>query len=285
MTSQGTQDDVCGDDCYSVTRRDFSALVLGAGVVAATGTVAQAALSVTERDVVIKTPDGTCDAVLLHPTEGSYPGVLMWPDIGGLRPVFREMGQRLASAGYAVLVPNPFYRAMKAPVPADFPREERSKLRGPLFAEGAAENDAAAFVAFLASQSSVNPSHKMGAAGYCMGGPLTMRTAAAQSERIGAAASFHGGGLATDQPNSPHLLVPKIKARFLFCVAQNDDMKDPEAKNKLRAAFDAAKNPADIEVYVGANHGWCVPGSQVYNQTQAEKAWGKMLNLFKSTLS
>ena len=282
--SEDLPTDVCGEACYAVTRRDFSALVLGAGV-AAIGGSAAAALPVTETDVTVKTPDGTCDAVMLHPATGSHPGVLVWPDIGGLRPVFREMGKRLAAEGYTVLVPNPFYRLTKAPVSADYPHEERPKLRDTLFAEDAAERDAAAYVAFLSAQPSVKASSKMGTTGYCMGGPLTMRTAAAQAARIGAAGSFHGGGLVTDQPNSPHLLVPKMKARYLFCVAENDDTRDPEAKNKLRAAFDAVKNPADIEVYTGANHGWCVPGSQVYNQAQAEKAWAKLLALFKRALT
>ncbi len=275
--------DPCVDECYDLTRRDFGTMVLGSGVVAVAGSAA-AALPVTETDVTVKTPDGTCDAVLLHPTTGTHPGVLIWPDIGGLRPAFREMGKRLAAEGYTVLVPNPFYRLTKAPVPTDYPREERPKLRDTLFTEGAAERDAVAYTAFLAGHASVKKSAKMGTTGYCMGGPLTMRTAGTV-ERIGAAGSFHGGGLITDQPNSPHLLIPKMKAHYLICVADNDDQKDPEAKNKLRAAFEVAKKPADIEVYTGANHGWCVPGSQVYNEAQAEKAWSKLLALFKSTLT
>ncbi|MBL8631038.1 MAG: dienelactone hydrolase family protein [Rhodospirillaceae bacterium] len=277
--------DVCGDDCYNVTRRDLGALVVGAGAVALAPLTAEAALSVTETDVTIKTPDGDCDAVLIHPTSGAHPGVLVWPDIGGLRPVFRDMGKRLAAEGYTVLVPNPFYRSAKADASATASREDRGKMREALFAEGAPEKDAAAFVAFLDQQKATKTSAKLATTGYCMGGPLTMRTAAAQAGRIAAAASFHGGGLATDQPNSPHLLVPNMKAKYLICVAENDDQRDPEAKNKLRAAFEAAKNPADIEVYAGANHGWCVPGSQVYNEAQAEKAWAKLLALLKSTLS
>lgn len=281
-----TQDnDPCGEDCYSVTRRDFSTLVLGTGVTFAAGVGAQAALPVTETDVTIKTADGTCDAVMTHPTSGTHPGVLVWPDIGGLRPVYRDMGKRLAAEGYSVLTVNPFYRLTKAPVPADYPADQRPKLRETLFAEGAAERDAAAYVAFLDSHASVRKTTKIGTTGYCMGGPLTMRTAATQADRIGAAASFHGGGLATDAPNSPHLLVPKMKAKYLFAVADNDDQKDPEAKNKLRAAFEAAKIPAEIEVYTGADHGWCVPGSRVYNEAQAERAWARLLALFKSALS
>ncbi|MBL8644072.1 MAG: dienelactone hydrolase family protein [Rhodospirillaceae bacterium] len=274
--------DVCGEECFNVTRRTFGALALSTGITAAAG--AQVALPVTEIDVVIKTPDGSCDAVMLHPSAGAHPAVLMWPDIGGLRPVFREMGRRLAAEGYSVLVPNPFYRQIKAPMPADIPREERMKLREALFAEGAAEKDAAVFMLFLATHASVKNPGRMGTAGYCMGGPLTLRTAAAQAHHVAAAASFHGSGLATDQPNSPHLLIPRIRAKYLICVAENDDARDPDAKTKLRAVFEAAKNPADIEVYTGANHGWCVPGGQVYNEAQAEKAWGKMLALFKSTL-
>jgi carboxymethylenebutenolidase len=284
MTSQDIED-VCGDDCYNVTRRDLGTMALGTAVAIAIDGSAQAALDVTETDVMIKTPDGECDAVLLHPKSGTYPGVLVWPDIGGLRPVFRDMGKRLAAEGYTVLVVNPFYRSAKADASANASREERGKMREALFVEGGPEKDAGAFVAFLDKQAATKKSAKMATTGYCMGGPLTMRTAASQSDRIAAAGSFHGGGLATDQPNSPHLLVPKMKAKFLICVAENDDQRDPEAKNILRAAFDAAKNPADIEVYAGANHGWCVPGSQVYNEAQAEKAWAKLLALLKTTLT
>jgi carboxymethylenebutenolidase len=145
--------------------------------------------------------------------------------------------------------------------------------------------DATAFVAYLDSQPFVDKKRKMGTTGYCMGGPFTMRTAAAFPDRIGAGASFHGGSLVTDKPNSPHLLVPKMKAQFLFAIAENDDKSQPEAKDVLRDAFANAKLPAEIEVYAGAMHGWCPPDSQVYNHDQAEKAWSRMLVLFKTALA
>ncbi|MCA0201652.1 MAG: dienelactone hydrolase family protein [Proteobacteria bacterium] len=281
-------EDICGEECHThdqQNRREFGALMLGLGLVAATGSIARAAApAITETDVTIKTPDGTCDAVIIHPATGTHPGVLIWPDAGGLRPAFRDMGKRLAAEGYAVLIPNPFYRVVKAPLPADFPQDQRPKLREGLAAPGGAEKDAAAFLAFLDGHASVRKGGKIGTTGYCMGGPLTMRTAASLGDRVGAAGSFHGGGLVTDQPSSPHLLVPKIKAKYLFCVADNDDQKEPEAKNVLREAFMKAGNAADIEVYKGANHGWCVPTSQVYNHEQAERAWAKLVALFKTAL-
>lgn len=280
--------DPCGDECHThdQNRREFGALMLAAGLVAATGSIAKAAApALTETDVTIKTPDGTCDAVMIHPSSGTHPGVLVWTDIGGLRPIYREMGKRLAAEGYAVLTPNPFYRLLKAPLPADFPQDQRGRIREGLSAPGGAEKDAAAFLAFLDAHPSMRKGAKIGTTGYCMGGPLTMRTAGAFPDRIAAAASFHGGGLVTDQPSSPHLLVPKMKAKYLICVAENDDAKEPEVKNVLREAFMKAGNPADIEVYKGANHGWCVPTSQVYNHVQAERAWAKLLALFKTSLA
>lgn len=286
--SNSTPKDPCGDACHThdQNRREFGALMLAAGLAAATGSIAKAAApALTETDVTIKTPDGTCDAVFTHPTSGTHPAVLVWTDIGGLRPIYREMAKRLAAEGYAVLTPNPFYRNFKAPLPADFPQERRPELRAGLSDPGGAEKDAGAFIAFLDSQAAVRKGTKIGTTGYCMGGPLIMRTAAAYPERIAAAASFHGGGLATDQPTSPHLLVPKMKAKVLVCVADNDDAKEPEAKNILREAFMKAGNPADIEVYKGANHGWCVPTSQVYNHEQAERAWAKLLALLKTQLA
>ena len=280
-------EEICGEECHrhDANRREFGALMLGLGLTAATSSLAKAAaMAVTETDVTIKTADGTCDAVIIHPASGAHPGVIVWPDAGGLRPIFRDMGKRLAAEGYTVLVPNPFYRAVKAPLPADFPQDQRPKLREGLAAAGGAEGDAKAFIAFLDGHASYRKGAKIGVTGYCMGGPLTMRTAAAFPDRIGAAGSFHGGGLVTDQPNSPHLLAAKIKAKYAFCVADNDDQREPEAKNVLREAFVKAGNPADIEVYKGANHGWCVPSSQVYNHEQAERAWAKLVALFKTAL-
>jgi carboxymethylenebutenolidase len=261
---------------------------------------AAAALPVTETDVTVKTPDGNCDAAFIHPATGTYPGVLIWPDAFGLRPAMREFARRIAADGYSVLVPNPFYRTAKAPVfdnpaafnfdnPAD--RAKLPPLTGPLMAAGAAEKDAVAYVAFLDAQKEVDRTKKIGTQGYCMGGPLVVRTAAAVADRIGAGASFHGGGLVTDNPNSPHLLAPKIKARMYFGIAANDDMRQPDAKDKLKAAFAAANVPAEIEVY-GSMHGWCVPdmplqqnGKPIYDMTDAERAWGKLAALYKGGLA
>jgi carboxymethylenebutenolidase len=273
----------------AVSRRQFGALTLGAGVMALLPPVAGAA-EVTESEVQIRTPDGTADAYFVYPTKGAHPGVLIWPDIFGLRPAFRQMGKRLAQSGYAVLVVNPFYRQQKAPTAPEHPdfndaatRSALMALMGSLTPETSV-SDAKAFVAFLDSQPSVDRKRKVATTGYCMGGPLTMRTAAAVPERVGAGASFHGGGLVTDKPESPHLLVPKMEAHYLFAIAENDDQKQPDAKNVLREAFAQAKLPAEIEVYAGTLHGWCPPDSQVYNPVQAEKAWSRLLVLLKSAL-
>ena len=261
-----------------IARRDFVALSVTAGL-AGTAAPAAAAVDVVETDVEIKTPDGTCDAAFIHPKTGSHPGVLIWPDAFGLRPSMRDMAKRLAADGYSVLVPNPFYRVSKAPFtdasnfsfqnPAD--RAKLTPLMASVNASGNPEKDAAAYVAFLDAQKEVNKAKKIGTQGYCMGGPLVVRTAAALPDRIGAGASFHGGGLVTDKPDSPHLLAPKIKARMYFGVASNDDTRQPDAKDTLRAAFAAAHLTADVEVYPGAQHGWCVPdmpaqeGKAIYN--------------------
>jgi carboxymethylenebutenolidase len=249
-----------------LSRRDFVAMSLAAGLVAATGSTSGQGLPVTETDVTVKTPDGACDAVFIHPTTGSHAGVLVWPDALGLRSAMRDIGKRIAGEGYSVLVPNPFYRTARAPVfDASFSfqnQADRAKLQtmtGPLNALGAAERDAVAYIAYLDGHPQVDKSKKIGTQGYCMGGPLVVRTAAALPDRIGAGASFHGGGLVTDNPNSPHLLAPKIRARMYFAVAANDDERQPDAKDKLREAFVAAKVPAEVEVYPGALHGWCVP--------------------------
>jgi carboxymethylenebutenolidase len=273
----------------AVSRRQFGALTLGAGLMSLLPPVADAA-EVTESEVQIRTPDGTADAYFVYPTKGAHPGVLIWPDIFGLRPAFRQMGKRLAQSGYAVLVVNPFYRQQKAPTAPEHPdfndpatRSALMALMGALTPE-TSFTDAKAFVAFLDSQPAVDRKRKLATTGYCMGGPLTVRTAAAVPERVGAGASFHGGGLVTDKPDSPHLLVPKIKAQYLFAIAENDDQKQPDAKNVLREAFAQAKLPAEIEVYAGTLHGWCPPDSQVYNPVQAEKAWSRLLVLLKNAL-
>ncbi|HEY6390605.1 MAG TPA: dienelactone hydrolase family protein [Bryobacteraceae bacterium] len=281
-----------------IARREFVALSVAAGLAATGGQASAAALDVVETEVEIKTPDGTCDAAFIHPKTGSHPGVLIWPDAFGLRPSMRDMAKRLAADGYSVLVPNPFYRVSKAPFtdastfsfqnPAD--RAKLTPLMTSVNTAGNAEKDAAAYVAFLDAQKEVNKAKKIGTQGYCMGGPLVVRTAAALPDRIGAGASFHGGGLVTDKPDSPHLLAPKIKARMYFGVASNDDARQPDAKDKLKEAFAAAKVPAEIEVYSGL-HGWCVPdmpmqnGAPIYNKPDAERAWGKLVALYKAALA
>ena len=271
-----------------VTRKQFG-IMLGAGVAMMLPRVANA-VTVAESEVNITTPDGTADCYFVHPESGTAPGVLVWPDIFGLRPAFRQMGKRLAGSGYAVLVVNPYYRKQRAPVApehADFddPATQAAlmSLRNSL-TPATTQTDAAAFVEWLDTQPSVDRRKKMGTTGYCMTGPFTFRTAAALPERIGAGASFHGGGLVTDKPDSPHLLIPKMRARFLIAIAESDDKRQPEAKDVLREAFAKAKLPAEIEVYAGTIHGWCPIDAKVYNHDQAEKAWDRMLVLFKSAL-
>jgi carboxymethylenebutenolidase len=272
----------------AVSRRDFGALTLGAGAAFLLPRAVDAR-AVTETDVKIKTADGTCDAYFVHPASGTAPGVLIWPDILGLRPAFRQMGKRLAESGYSVLVVNPFYRTKPSPVvPAGAKfsdpaiRKEVMGFAGTLNASTHV-SDAKAFVSWLDTQPSVDKRRKMGTMGYCMGGPITMRTAATVPDRVGAAGSFHGGGLATKNPDSPHLLVPQMKVSYLFAVAENDDQRDPEATNILKEAFAKANLPAEIEVYPAA-HGWCVPDSEVYNEAAAEKAWARMLAIFGKAL-
>lgn len=273
-----------------LSRRRFGALTLAGGVASLLPQIAGAA-EVVEADIDIKTPDGVADSYFVHPATGVHPGVLMWTDIMGLRPAFKLMGKRLAESGYAVLVPNPFYRSRKAPIlpPGAGMQDEATRqtlmgLMGTLTPE-VQFSDARTFVGFLDSQPVVDHKRKLGTAGYCMGGPLTFRTAATFPDRVGAGASFHGANLANDKPDSPHLLVAKMKAQYLIAIAENDDMKDPAAKTLLRAAFDSAKLRAEIEVYAGTMHGWCPPDSAVYDEAQAEKAWARMLNLFKTSLA
>jgi len=279
-----------------LSRRDFVALTIGAGIAAAAAEHVGAQQQVQMAMVDVKTPDGTCDAALIHPASGAHPGVIVWADAFGLRPAMIDIGKRIAAEGYTVLVPNPYYRLTKAPGidmnGFSFSNQaDMGKLRplmGSIGAAGAAEKDAEAFVAFLdAHPQQVDRSKKMGTQGYCMGGPLVFRTLAAVPARMGAGGSFHGGGLVSDQPTSPHLLIPKMKARLYVGIAANDDQRQPDAKDKLRAAFDAAKVPAEIEVYK-SNHGWCVPDmpappeAPIYNKPDAEKAWTKLVALYKT---
>ena len=286
-----------GEPDGALSRRDFVAVSVAGGLAA--GTVpARAALPVVETEVTVKTPDGNADAAFFRPSTGTYPGVLVWPDAFGLRPSMRAIGRRLAAEGYAVLVPNPFYRIGKAPMyesaaGVDFRDPQTMQKLGPLMgsvnAAGNAEKDAAAYIGFLDAQPQVDKTKKAGTQGYCMGGALVVRTAAALPGRIGAGASFHGGGLVTDKPDSPHLLAPRIRGRMYFGVAMNDDQRQPDAKDKLKAAFAEAGVPAQVEVYA-ARHGWCVvdmpneAGAPIYNEAEAVRAWVKLLELYRAGL-
>ena len=276
----------------SVTRRT---LLLTIGAVAAAGGVPafaedRGARTVTEKDVRVRTADGSADAALFYPSgKGQFPAVLLWPDILGLRPVFREMGKRLAAQGYVVLVPNPYYRAQKAPIvsgPFDFSNKEDmqriSKFRDGL-TDPMVDRDAAAYVTFLDAQPKTDRRKKAAVQGYCMSGPIAFRTAAARPDRIGAVATFHPGALVTDKPSSPHLLIPKTRASFLVIIARNDAEKMPKEKADLDAAFAAAKRPAKVEIS-SANHGWTVAGSQTYDEKEAERAWAELLPFYRRAI-
>ena len=273
----------------SFTRRAAVMAMSSTALLAAMPGAAFAA-NVVETDVMVPTPDGKADAALFHPAgAGSWPAVLMWPDIVGLRPVFREMGRRLASQGYTVLVVNPFYRTKRAPVvtgPVDFNnKDDVAKLMAlkATLSDATTDRDAAAFITFLDKQKQTDRRKGAGVQGYCFSGPFAFHTAAVRSDRIRAVGSFHGGGLVTKESNSPHLLIPKTKATFVVAIAQNDDQNQPDAKDILKATFAAAHRPATVEVYP-ADHGWCVPGSQAYNKAAAEKAWAELLKLYRSNL-
>jgi carboxymethylenebutenolidase len=286
---------MCDDEINPWLPQDpsISRRVFGLGVAATVGLTAaeaRAQANVTEKDVQVKTADGTADAALFYPSgKGTWPAVLVWTDIAGLRPVFRDMGRRLAAQGYVVLVPNPFYRSAK---PEEYAKlsfgtpEGRQALMGYRQAmnDAGVDNDAKAYIAFLDAQPQTNKKKKVGVQGYCMGGPLTFRSAAAVANRVGAAATFHGGGLVTPQPNSPHLLVAKSQAAYLVCVAKNDDARAPTDKDVLKKTFADLKRPATVEVY-GGDHGWTVKGSQVYNEAEAERAWAELTKLYKSNLA
>ena len=291
MCDNDTQKDV--DEYLSrhpeMTRRDFTKLATGAGLAMMFPPMANAQ-SVTERDVEIRTPDGVADCYFVTPSRGAHAAVLVWPDILALRPAFREMDKRLARSGYAVLTVNPFYRDSRAPVVgrgASFGQPEIREIVLPMAGNLNADThvtDARAFVSWLDDQPEVDTNKGIGTTGYCMGGPMVMRTVAAVPDRLAAGATFHGGGLATGNPDSPHLLIPDTRASMLHCVAQNDDDNNPQAKETLREAYAASSINAEIEVYDDAMHGWCAIDSQVYHQAQAERAWSRLLNLFENNL-
>jgi carboxymethylenebutenolidase len=268
-----------------VTRKQFG-MMLGAGVAMLLPKVANA-VAVVESEVNVKTPDGTADCYFVHPATGTAPGVLVWPDIFGLRPAFRQMGKRLAESGYTVLVVNPFYRVKKAPTAENGGQTPIAQV-APLMqalTETTHMTDAKAFTAWLDQQASVAKNKKMGTQGYCMGGPMAFRTAAAAPDRIGAVASFHGAALVTKMDNSPHLQAATSKAQFLIAIATNDDTRSPTDKTVMKETFAKANLPAEIEVYTGAMHGWCPPDTTVYNQEQAEKAWSRLLALYGKALA
>ncbi|MDH5310726.1 MAG: dienelactone hydrolase family protein [Gammaproteobacteria bacterium] len=273
-----------------LSRRDFSKRTAGAAIAMLLPPVANA-LDVVEREVMVPTPDGEADCYFVHPAEGSHAAVIVWPDIMSIRPAFRAMGKRLAESGYSVLVVNPYYRTARGRV-----LPEGKTFRDPGVREllmphaqtlspATCVSDGRAFVEWLDQQPSVDTARKVGTTGYCMTGSYVMRLAAAMPDRIGAGGSFHGGGLATDSEDSPHLLVPQMKAGFLVAIAENDDQRSPEEKTRLREAFDAAGVEAEIEVYAGTLHGWCPPDSAVYNEAQAERAWARLLALFERELA
>lgn len=312
MTSDDKSQDSGDALLHDPSRREFVAISAAVGLAAGAGRAAAAEgehrhANVVETDVTIPTGDGTCDAAYIHPARGKHPGVIIWTDVFGLRPTFRQMGRRLAAAGYSVLIPNPFYRTQKSPVyteeeVAKFSfQDPKSRARmaedtGPINKAGAIETDSKALVGFLDSQAQVDANRKIGTQGHCMGGPLVFRTAASQSDRIGAGATLHGGGLVTDMPDSPHLLVPKIHAQMYIAIAASDDMRQPDAKDKLKAAFEAAKDPktqdSTVLVYANTFHGWTVPdmphqpsGQSTYNKAEADRAWAHVLTLYRKNLA
>jgi carboxymethylenebutenolidase len=270
-----------------LSRREFAALGAAAALsaCASNGSERPGEQELTEQTVRITTQDGIADAFFLHPAKGKWPGVIMWPDIAGLRDAMKIMARRLASSGFAVLVVNQYYRSQPAPVMesfSEFMNPEGRKKAMALYATVTSElvtRDAKAFVAFLDAQKAVDTRRGIGSNGYCMGGSFTVRSAAAVPGRVKAAASFHGGGLVGDKPDSPIKLLAGTKASFLIAISRDDDAKAPGDKDALRKAADAAGRPAEIVVYP-ADHGWCVPDSPVYDPTQADLAFEQMLGLF-----
>ncbi|HZH02542.1 MAG TPA: dienelactone hydrolase family protein [Myxococcaceae bacterium] len=254
-------------------------------------TVAARALDVTESDVTVETQDGVADCYFVRPTSGIYPGVIAWPDALGLRSAFRTIGKRLAQSGYSVLVINPHYRVTAAPIGVtadDFSkpvgRESVMSLARSITPDMTAR-DAFAFAGYLDAQGSVDPKRKLGTVGYCIGGAMAFRTAAARADRVGAIASFHGSKLVTREAGSPHLLIPSMGASALVAIAENDDRREPNTKTVLHEAYHKAELSAEIEVYAGTTHGWCAPDVKAYDRAQAERAWSRLLTLFGKALA
>jgi carboxymethylenebutenolidase len=291
MCNSDTQKDVNEflNDNAEISRRQFNKMSAAAGMGMFLPVVANAQ-DVTESDVKVTTPDGVADCYFVHPSTGSYAAVIVWPDILGLRSAFRAMGKRLAQSGYSVLVVNPFYRDAVSPVVgegANFGQPETRGIVLPMARKLNAEThfaDAHAMLSWLDQQAAVDSNRRIGTTGYCMGGPMVMRTVAAAPDRFGAGATFHGGGLAIDADDSPHLLIPQTQAAMLHCIAENDDEKTPQAKVTLRESYAAAGLSAEVEVYEGTLHGWCPPDSTVYHEAQAERAWNRLLALFETSL-
>lgn len=273
-----------------MTRREFGIGGASAALMMMLPPVANA-LDVVEQDVMVETPDGMADCYFVHPASGTHAAVIVWPDIVSIRPAFRAMGKRLAESGYSVLVVNPYYRTHKGQIVPDGKGFRDPGIRDLLMPHAQSlspetcVSDGRAFVDYLDAQPSVDTGRKIGTTGYCMTGSYTMRLAAAMPDRIGAGGSFHGGGLASDAEDSPHLLASKMKAGFLIAIAANDDERDPNAKVLLREAFDANNVSAEIEVYKDTLHGWCPPDSAVYHEEQAERAWSRLLALFEKELA
>ena len=270
----------------ALSRRQFAVLTGAAGLAMLLPAPANAA-EIAGRNVTVATPDGEADAYFVAPKSGRHPGVLMWPDIMGLRPAFRQMADRLAQSGYAVLVVNQFYRSTRAPFLAPGESFDQPGVRAKIapflkaLSDDGTVRDATAFTTFIDAQPETDTKRGMATTGYCMGGPMMLRTAAARADRVRAGASFHGASLVTAKPDSPHLLVPQLKGRYLFAIAESDDRRSPTDKAVLRKAFADAHIPAEIEVYAGTAHGWCPPDTKVYDPAQAERAWGRMLALFR----
>ena len=273
----------------AITRREFNTLAAGAAVAFSLPPVANAK-TVSSNEVRIATPDGRCDAFFVHPTEGKHPAVLIWPDILALRASFRAMATRLAESGYAVLCINPYYRDAVAPVVEtgeSFQDSSTQEKVLPMYRSLSPEThrtDARAFIDWLDAQDPVDTARPIGTMGYCMGGPMVMRAAAERSDRIGAGCAYHPVSLATEDDESPHRLIPKMNGQFFIALAENDDERNPDDKSVLRETFARADITAEVTVFEGALHGWCVLDSRVYNEAPAEVAWTKTLALFEEAL-